>query len=172
MKSNLRSTTAAAALLLAGFGALAVTTPAAAQTHGDFLREAPRPLAERAVGLADDDHRHGRMDRDRDRDDRAPRISDLTPSHGDRVGDRGRTHISARIHDRGTGIATVFLRLDGRDVSRRLRVEGGRVRYAEDLREGRHHAELLVRDRAGNATRQSWSFEVVDRDRWHHGNGR
>jgi hypothetical protein len=115
------------------------------------------------------DRGHGRMDRD----DRAPRISDLTPSQGDRVGDHGRTRIGARIHDRGTGIGTVSLRVDGRDVSTRVRIEGDEVRYAEDLPEGRHHAELTVRDRAGNASREAWSFDVVDRDHGHrHGGDR
>jgi hypothetical protein len=98
------------------------------------------------------------------RDDRAPRISDVSPSQGDRVSERGRTRISARIHDLGSGIdaSSVVLRIDGRVAHGQVRVVGDEVRYREDLRPGRHWAELTVRDRAGNATRRAWSFDVVD----------
>ncbi|TWO69464.1 hypothetical protein FN976_19450 [Caenimonas sedimenti] len=108
----------------------------------------------------------------RPRDERPPQITDLTPSNGDRVRERGRTEISATVKDEGSGIdrSTVVLRVDGRDVSKRIRFEGDEVRFRDDLRDGRHVAELSVRDRAGNATRTSWSFDVVDRGRG--GNGR
>jgi hypothetical protein len=101
------------------------------------------------------------------RDDRAPQITDVTPTHGDRVSARGWTRISARVSDEGTGVdpRSVILRIDGRDVTARTRIEDGHVRYAEDLAPGRHVAELVVRDRAGNTSRKSWSFEVVERDR-------
>ncbi len=101
------------------------------------------------------------------RDDRAPQITELTPSHGDRVGDRGWTRVSARFSDEGSGVdpASVVLRIDGRDVTGRARVDGADIRYAEDLQPGRHVAELTVRDRAGNASRRAWTFEVVERGR-------
>jgi hypothetical protein len=232
MNSTLRTTAAAASVLLASLGALTVATPAAAQVRsgpvqiqaraqierfavlGVFDRsgevrfrlngtpgatawvEVPgvtrAPLAETRPGLYEGRYLiRGRDDRraferavatvqiggqrvtavadvsgDRGRagpDDRAPRISELSPSQGERVGDRGWTRITARIQDRGTGVGTVSLRVDGRDVSDRVRIEGDQLRYAEDLRQGRHHAELTVRDRAGNASREAWSFEVADR---------
>jgi hypothetical protein len=53
--------------------------------------------------------------------------------------------------------------VDGRDVTRQARIDRDDIRYADDLRPGRHFAELVVRDRAGNVARQSWSFEVAGR---------
>jgi hypothetical protein len=94
-------------------------------------------------------------------DRQAPQITDITPSHGERVSDRGRTRITARVHDERSGVESVTLRVDGRDVTGLTRVEDGEVRYREDLAPGRHVAELVVRDRAGNASRRSWTFDVV-----------
>jgi len=141
MKS-LRTSLAAAAMLVAPAAALLVSTPAAAQ--------------HRAI-VAQDYGPH--------RDQRPPRITDVTPDHGDRIGERGRTRISARFHDAGSGVRSVALRVDGRDVTGWSRVEGDRIRYREDLAPGRHVAEVMVRDRAGNVSRRAWSFVVVDRDR-------
>lgn len=106
--------------------------------------------------------RHGR-------DERAPQVTQLTPSHGERVGERRRTRVSARFSDEGSGVepGSVVLRVDGRDVTDRARVDGDNIRYAENLQPGRHVAELMLRDRAGNPTRRSWTFEVVDRGRDH-----
>jgi hypothetical protein len=90
-------------------------------------------------------------------------ISDLTPDHGARVDARGRTRIAARFNDDGAGIdtASVRLRVDGRDVTGEARIEGDELQYREDLAPGRHSAELVVRDRAGNVTRRAWTFDVV-----------
>ncbi|HSV81962.1 MAG TPA: hypothetical protein VLK85_22430 [Ramlibacter sp.] len=101
------------------------------------------------------------------RDRRGPEISDLTPAQGDRVGEHRWTRISARVSDDRSGIApdSVRLRVDGRDVSDRARLDGDEVRLRDDLAPGRHVAELLVRDRAGNTSSRAWSFDVVDRDR-------
>lgn len=103
------------------------------------------------------------------RDERAPQITQMTPSQGERVGDRGWTRVSARFSDEDSGVdpASVVLRVDGRDVTGRARVDGDDIRYAEDLLPGRHVAEVVVRDRAGNATRRSWAFDVVDQGRNH-----
>ena len=89
----------------------------------------------------------------------------LFPANGARVDDRGRTQVAARFDERGSGVASVNLRVDGRDVTHRSRVDANEIRYAENLRPGRHVAELVVRDHAGNTTRRSWSFDVVDHDR-------
>lgn len=130
-----RTRTTAAAMLLASLGALMAVQPAAAQQ--------------------------------RFHDQRPPQVFDLTPSSGDRVGDRGRTEVSARFHDDRSGIdyRSVTLRVDGRNVTRQTRIDGNEVRYRSDLAPGRHTAEVTVRDRAGNLTRKSWTFAVVDRDR-------
>lgn len=110
-------------------------------------------------------------ERDR-RDKDAPRISDLTPADGERLRERGWTEISAKVTDDRSGVdrRSVVLRVDGRDVTSRVRFEGDQVRFRDDLREGRHVAELTVRDEAGNTSRRSWSFEVHDRGR-HNGYG-
>jgi hypothetical protein len=101
------------------------------------------------------------------RDHRPPQISDLSPSQGERIGERGWTRISARVTDFGSGIDArdISLRVDGRDVSYRTRFDGDEVRYRDDLAPGRHFAELVVRDRAGNATRQVWNFDVMPEHR-------
>lgn len=150
MKS-IRSTLAAAVMLAVPTAAMLVAQPAAAQHRAIVASE--------GYGYNDGyAYRHHR-------DQRPPQIVDVTPDQGERVDDRGRTRISARVVDQGSGVRSVALRIDGRDVSDRVRFDGQDVRYREDLAPGRHVAELAVRDRAGNVTRHSWSFVVVDRDR-------
>jgi hypothetical protein len=97
------------------------------------------------------------------RDDRPPVIADLTPANGERVGDRGRARISARLEDEGSGIDrdSVRLRLNGRDVTSEVRVSSNDVNYRGDLDPGRYTAELTVRDRAGNTTTKAWTFDVA-----------
>lgn len=175
MKSTLRSQLAAtAAMLLVPVGAMFTAAPAAA---GPFLQgiivdiaaeNQRRGTAEAQPAPSEDGYfgRGGYYGRDGYvRDNRAPQIVSLFPANGSRVDDRGRTQIAARFDERGTGVANVNLRVDGRDVTHRARVDGNEIRYAENLQPGRHVAELVVRDRAGNTTRRSWSFDVVDHDR-------
>jgi hypothetical protein len=97
------------------------------------------------------------------RDERPPQITDLAPANGERIGDRGRTHVSARLSDEGSGIDrdSVHLRLNGRDVGPELRVSENEVNYRADLPPGRYTAELTARDRAGNSTTKSWGFDVA-----------
>lgn len=139
MQSTLRNKLATAALLLAPMAALVATQPAAAQER-DFQRD------------------HGRFWLDR----RAPQIFDVTPSQGERTGARGLTRISARFQDDRAGIepSSVTLLVDGRNVTDLARIDFDDVRYAENLRPGRHVAEVLVRDRVGNLARRAWAFEV------------
>jgi hypothetical protein len=113
--------------------------------------------AQRETAPRDHDDSRGR------RDARAPQITDLTPDNGERVGDRGRTQVSARLSDEGSGIDrdSVRLRLNGRDVSQDVRVSDDEAVYRADLAPGRYTAELTVRDRAGNATTKSWGFDVA-----------
>jgi hypothetical protein len=173
MKSTLRSQLAAAAMLLVPVGAMFTASPAAART---FLQDVIIQIANENQRRADvdagripdygPDHRGVHYGRDGyGRDHQAPQIVAVSPANGSRVDERGRTQIVARLDERGSGVAAVTLRVDGRDVSHRTRVEGNEVRYAENLQPGRHVAELVVRDRAGNATRRNWSFDVVDHDR-------
>lgn len=103
-------------------------------------------------------------------DRQPPQIVDITPAQGQRVTERGVTRIAARVVDAGRGVdpRSLVLVVDGRDVSRNTRFDGNVVEYTEDLPRGRHTAELVVRDRAGNASRAAWSFEVEGRG-WAHG---
>jgi hypothetical protein len=160
MQSTLRKPFAAA-LLLSATALLA--QPALAREHRVVVQA---PVAVPAVVVQhdrdQDDHRRGWR-----RDRRAPVISALTPVPGDRMGDRRRTEVSARFSDNFSGIdqGSVRLRIDGRDVTSHARVDNDEVRIRENLSPGRHLAEVLVRDRAGNLARRAWQFDVVDRDR-------
>ena len=156
MQSTLRTKIAAAAALLLPVGAMLAAQPAAAQDRDDY-------------GNWGYIQPWGHRDRDRT----APEIYDVRPDQGERVGDRRFTRIGARFSDDRSGVdlRSVTLRVDGRDVTGRARIDGDDIRYAEDLRPGRHFAELLVRDRAGNVARRAWTFAVVDRDGGRYGYG-
>lgn len=128
-----------------------------------------------AMGAQRDPDRNDRRDNKDEhrarRDARAPQITDLTPPNGDQVGERGRTVISARLSDEGSGVDrdSVRLRLNGRDVSDDVRVSENEAIYRANLDPGRYTAELTVRDRAGNATTKSWGFDVTARGERHGG---
>jgi hypothetical protein len=98
-------------------------------------------------------------------DRNGPKVVDVTPNHNEHVGERGRTEVSARFRDDRSGVdaSSVRLRIDGADVTPQSRVTARQVDFEANLRQGRHHAELVVRDRAGNVTRTAWNF-VVDND--------
>ena len=128
------------------------------------------------LDVRDDDRdaeRVGNRDRDGDRlavrgrDERSPQITDLMPANGEHVGDRGRTQVGARLSDEGSGIdpASVRLRLNGRDVTADTRVSPDEAQFRGDLDPGRYTAELSVRDRAGNSTTKTWTFDVTPGDR-------
>ena len=157
MKATVRNRIAAA-LLVAPLAALVGTA-----AHADYATVYVEPAQQAYPGWGEQRYEH-RWER---RDHRPPQISEVTPSQGERIGERGWTRISARVTDFGSGIDArgVSLRVDGRDVSYRTRFDGDEVRYREDLAPGRHFAELVVRDRAGNATRQAWSFDVMPEHR-------
>lgn len=165
MQSAIRKPIATALLLLPLAAAMLVARPAHAQTP-HWTPNIPAQVA--GVHSSKDVRTDSHGDRDRDgahasRDDRAPRIYAETPANRGRIEDRGRTHIAARLADAGSGIDTgsVHLRVDGRDVTRATRVRSDEVRYAAALSPGRHAAELVVRDRAGNSSRSAWTFDVV-----------
>jgi hypothetical protein len=160
MKATLRSSLAAAAMILAPVGAMLVAQPAAAQHAYGYSQ--PAVVAQQDFRGDRDRWDHDRWDR-RDhgyrRDDRGPWIGEMVATQGG----RGWTRISARFGDQGSGVdfRSVVLRVDGRDVTQQARIDGDDIRFADDLRPGRHVAELVVRDRAGNATRRSWTFDVA-----------
>lgn len=185
MQTSLRSLRKplAAAVLLSSAAAL-VSQPALAGeprwvVHGPAV-VSPAPAPTPGYGRDHDRNGHDRFDGDRDdrdgarhgwrdwrRDERPPTIGDLTPLPGERVGERYRMTVSARFSDYAAGIdpASVRLRIDGRDVTGASRIGPDEVRFHNNLFPGRHLAEVVVRDRAGNTARRSWQFDVVDRGR-------
>lgn len=100
-------------------------------------------------------------------DARGPEITDMSPRHGDRVREDGRTVITAHFADEGSGIdpSSVRMRLNGRDVTDRARITGNGIRFRDDLEAGRYTVELAARDRSGNLGTRSWTFDVVGDDR-------
>ena len=97
------------------------------------------------------------------RDRAAPAIEGLEPRNGAVVGDAGRTEVSAQFDDGdGSGVdpATVRITLSGRDVTSDARIREDGFRYRADLSPGRYVAEVTARDRAGNTTSKSWTFDV------------
>ncbi|MDB5857826.1 MAG: hypothetical protein JWQ76_1515 [Ramlibacter sp.] len=121
----------------------------------------------RATAKLDINDRGWERDRQQARDERPPQITDLMPANGERITERGRAHVGAKITDEGAGIdpASVRLRVGGRDVTADTRVTDGEVQYRADLDPGRYTAELTVRDKAGNATSKAWTFDVVYAER-------
>jgi hypothetical protein len=150
MPSSFRKPVAIAALLVSAAAAL-LAQPALAQ---DAWRG----------------HDHDRGQHTGQRDERAPFIHELSPRPGERVGEQLRMTVGARFGDNASGVdpASVRLRIDGRDVTAASRVLGDEVRFHNNLFPGRHVAEVVVRDRAGNTARRSWQFDVVDRDHRRH----
>jgi hypothetical protein len=134
------------------------------QRANGILKRGTQSVTARVDARSD---RAGRGWEHRDRD--APEIVEVSPAQGERVSERGRTRITARVSDQRSGVESVTLRIDGRDVSGGVQVEGRDIRYAEDLQPGRHSAELSVRDRAGNIAMRRWFFDVVERERGRRG---
>jgi hypothetical protein len=144
-------------------------------TFGDrtFSRQFNYPTAFQALAMGasrgpdrDEDRRAGRDERDdrrAARDEHSPDITDMIPANGERVGERGRTRIAARLSDHGSGVdpRSVHLRLNGRDVTADARVSEDEISYRTDLDPGRYTAEVVVRDQAGNSTRKAWTFDVT-----------
>lgn len=98
--------------------------------------------------------------RDWDEDNRAPRISIVSPEDGARVSSTGRAHVAARLNDAG-GVERARLLINGRDVTREARIEGNEIHYRADLAPGRYTAEVVARDASDNVSRRSWQFDVV-----------
>jgi len=98
-----------------------------------------------------------------DADTRAPVVRDLTPREGEVVaGDA--TVVSGRFGDRGgSGVDpnSVRILLSGRNVTDDADINSRSFSYRAPLPPGRHTVDVSARDRAGNAIRRSWSFEVA-----------
>ncbi|HSH90464.1 MAG TPA: hypothetical protein VK996_10805 [Ramlibacter sp.] len=96
-------------------------------------------------------------------DTRAPVITSLAPREGEMVA-AGAVVVSASFDDHGgSGVdpQTVRVLLSGRDVTPGAQVSAQSFSYGGALPPGRHTVDVTARDRAGNAMRRSWTFDVA-----------
>ena len=97
-------------------------------------------------------------------DNRPPVIANLSPREGDTVNAAGPTVVSGSFEDRGgTGVdpASVRILLSGRNVTPDAQVTAQSFTLRAALPTGRHTVDVTAKDRAGNAVRRSWSFDVA-----------
>ena len=90
----------------------------------------------------------------------APTIANLSPLETTSA----TPAIAADLRDEGSGIdiASIHLRVNGRDVTGSAQVTADHIMYTPmlALSEGEQTVELQVSDRAGNRTMQTWRFTV------------
>ncbi len=97
-------------------------------------------------------------------DTRPPVIANLLPREGDTVNAAAATVVSGNFEDRGgSGVdpASVRISLSGRNVTPDSQVTPESFVYRGAMAPGRHTVDVTARDRAGNAVRRSWSFDVA-----------
>lgn len=96
-------------------------------------------------------------------DNRPPQVVNITPREGEAVPSGPPIQISASFEDRGgTGVdpATVRVLLSGRNVTPEAQVTPTSFSFRASLQPGRYTVDVTARDRAGNAVRRDWSFDV------------
>lgn len=97
-------------------------------------------------------------------DTRPPMVTNLMPHEGDTVAGGPATVVSANFEDRGgSGVdpGSVRIMLSGRNVTPEAQVTAQSFTYRGALPPGRHTVDVTARDRAGNAVRRSWSFDIA-----------
>jgi hypothetical protein len=97
-------------------------------------------------------------------DNRPPVIANLSPHESETVNAAGPTVVSGNFEDRGgTGVdpASVRILLSGRNVTPDAQVTPQSFTYRGALPPGRHTVDVTAVDRAGNAGRRIWSFDVA-----------
>jgi hypothetical protein len=97
-------------------------------------------------------------------DTRPPAIGNLAPREGETIPGGPATVVSGNFDDRGgSGVdpASVRILLSGRNVTPDAQVTPQSFIYRGTLPPGRHTVDVSARDRAGNAIRRTWSFEVA-----------
>ncbi|ROZ69424.1 hypothetical protein EEB15_23210 [Ramlibacter sp. WS9] len=95
-------------------------------------------------------------------DNRPPQVVNISPRDGDAL-PGGPVQISGNFEDRGgSGVdpASVRILISGRNVTPDAQVTPNSFNLRASLPPGRHAVEVTARDRAGNAVRRDWSFEV------------
>ncbi|WP_293469377.1 hypothetical protein [Polaromonas sp.] len=97
-------------------------------------------------------------------DAKPPVIRNMAPRDGEAVIDGRAVAVSGTFDDAGgVGVdpATVRIMLGGRNITSDSQITPQFFTYRADLPLGRYAVEVTARDRAGNAVRQAWSFDVV-----------
>ena len=97
-------------------------------------------------------------------DAKPPVLRNLAPREGEAIIDRASISISATFDDAGgVGVdpKTVQVVVSGRNVTADSDITAQFFTYRADLPPGRHTVDVSARDRAGNAVRKTWSFDVV-----------
>lgn len=96
-------------------------------------------------------------------DNSAPVIGNLMPRHNDSLPPGRNARVAATFDDgdgRGVDPDGVRILLSGRDVTGESRITGHDFAFRGPLPPGRHTVEVTARDRAGNTTTKTWSFDV------------
>jgi hypothetical protein len=97
-------------------------------------------------------------------DAKPPVIRNLSPRDGESVVRGAATSVSGTFDDAGgVGVdtKTVKVLLAGRDVTAASQITPQFFTYRADLPAGRYPVDVSARDLAGNAVRQTWSFDVA-----------
>lgn len=97
-------------------------------------------------------------------DAKPPVLRNLTPREGEAIIDRATISISATFDDAGgVGVdpKSVQILVSGRNVTADSDITAQFFTYRADLPPGRHTVDVSARDRAGNAVRKTWTFDVV-----------
>lgn len=97
-------------------------------------------------------------------DAKPPVVRNVSPLDGTSVPRGAATSVSATFDDAGgVGVDTKSVRvlLAGRDVTSAAQITAQFFTYRADLPAGRYLVDVSARDLAGNAVRQTWSFDVV-----------
>ncbi len=97
-------------------------------------------------------------------DAKPPVIRNLSPRNGESVARGAATSVSGTFDDAGgVGVdtKTVKVLLAGRDITAATQITPQFFTYRADLPAGRYAVDVSARDLAGNAVRQTWSFDVA-----------
>lgn len=97
-------------------------------------------------------------------DAKPPVIRNLSPRDGESVARSAATSVSGTFDDAGgVGVdtKTVKVLLAGRDITAASQITPQFFTYRADLPAGRYLVDVSASDLAGNAVRQTWSFDVA-----------
>ena len=97
-------------------------------------------------------------------DNRSPTVLEVTPRDGEVVPGGQNIQISANFDDRGgSGVdpSSVRVILSGRNATPESQISPNGFTLRANLAPGHHTVDLTARDRAGNAVRREWGFDVA-----------